>query len=70
MVEVAAPVFKLAPAVASTLMEAGVQMRDHNTSNLARIFAMPHRTHPKLLVADRRVAISGGRNIGNDHFDL
>lgn len=70
LVDFAAPVFKLAPQVASTLKAAGVQVRYYNTSGLARIFAMQHRTHRKLLVADRRVAIIGGRNIGNEYFDL
>lgn len=70
LVDFAMPVFKLAPQVASTLKAAGVEVRYYNTSGLARFFAMQHRTHRKLLVVDRQVAIVGGRNIGNDYFDL
>lgn len=70
LVDFAMPVFKLAPQVARTLEEAGVQVRYYNTSGLARFFAMQHRTHRKLLVVDRQKAIIGGRNIGNDYFDL
>ena len=70
LVDFAMPVFKLAPQVARTLEQAGVQVRYYNTSGMARFFAMQHRTHRKLLVADRQRAIVGGRNIGNDYFDL
>ena len=70
LVDFALPVFKLAPQVARTLEAAGVQVRYYNTSGLARFFAMQHRTHRKLLVVDRQAAIIGGRNIGNDYFDL
>ena len=70
LVDFAMPVFKLAPQVARSLEQAGVQVRYYNTSGIARFFAMQHRTHRKLLVADRQKAIVGGRNIGNDYFDL
>lgn len=70
LVDFAMPVFKLAPQVARSLEQAGVEVRYYNTTGVARFFAMQHRTHRKLLVADRMVAIIGGRNIGNDYFDL
>ena len=70
LVDFAKPVFKLAPQVARSLEAAGVQVRYYNTSGLVRFFAMQHRTHRKLLVVDRAQAIVGGRNIGNDYFDL
>lgn len=70
LVDFARPVFKLAPHVASELATAGVQVRYYNTAALVRFFAANHRTHRKLLVVDRRVAIVGGRNIGDDYFDL
>ena len=70
LVDFAMPVFKLAPQVARSLEAAGVQVRYYNTTGIARFFAMQHRTHRKLLVVDRRKAIIGGRNIGNDYFDL
>lgn len=70
LVDFAMPVFKLAPQVARSLEAAGVQVRYYNTLGIARFFAMQHRTHRKLLVVDRKKAIIGGRNIGNDYFDL
>lgn len=70
LVDFARPVFKLAPHVAGELAEAGVQVRYYNTATLVRFFAANHRTHRKLLLVDRRAAIVGGRNIGDDYFDL
>ncbi len=70
LVDFSLPVFKLAPHYAAQLQAAGVEVRYYNTAGLARFFASNHRTHRKLLVADRQRAIIGGRNIGDDYFDL
>ncbi len=70
LVDFSLPVFKLAPHVVVELAAAGVQVRYYNTASLLRFFAVNHRTHRKLLVVDRRTAIVGGRNIGDDYFDL
>jgi putative cardiolipin synthase len=70
LVDFAMPVFKLAPAYVKTLQATGVDVRYYNTAGIQRIFAMQHRTHRKLLAVDRKRAIIGGRNIGDDYFDL
>ncbi len=70
LVDFATPVFKLAPQYVKALEADGVEVRYYNTTGLARIFASQHRTHRKLLVVDRQSAIIGGRNIGNDYFDI
>lgn len=70
LVDFSLPVFKLAPHYAHALAAAGVEVRYYNTARLARFFAFNHRTHRKLLVVDRAKAIIGGRNIGDDYFDL
>lgn len=70
LVDFSLPVFKLAPHYAHELAAAGVEVRYYNTAGLARFFAVNHRTHRKLLVVDRAQAIVGGRNIGDDYFDL
>ncbi len=36
---------------------------------VTRMFAMTRRMHGKAWIADRKVAIVGGRNIGNEYFD-
>jgi cardiolipin synthase C len=70
LVDFALPVFKLAPQYVKTLEAAGVEVRYYNTAGFQRFFAAQHRTHRKLLVADRERAIIGGRNIADEYFDL
>jgi putative cardiolipin synthase len=36
---------------------------------VSRAFAMTRRMHAKAFIADRRIAIVGGRNIGDEYFD-
>ena len=36
---------------------------------VSRAFAMTRRMHDKAFIADGRVAIVGGRNIGDEYFD-
>lgn len=70
LVDFSVAVFKLAPQYVKSLQAAGVEVRYYNTAGIERFFAANHRTHRKLLAVDRRQAIVGGRNIGNDYFDL
>ena len=58
------------PEFARKLQAAGVQVRYYNTAGLLRFFAIQHRAHRKMLIVDNEVAIVGGRNIGDDYFDL
>lgn len=70
LVDFSAPVFKLGPQYASALAEKGIEVRYYNTSSLLRLFSAQHRSHRKLLIADGIRGITGGRNIGNDYFNL
>src|SRR6187399_1884050 len=70
LVDFSAPVFQLKPAYARLLGEAGVQVRYYNTSALYRLVSIQHRSHRKLLIVDGETVLTGGRNIGNDYFDL
>ncbi len=70
LVDFAAPVFKLGPSYARTLQQHGIQVRYYNTSSLFRFVSSQHRSHRKLLLVDGVSAITGGRNIGNDYFNL
>lgn len=70
IVDFARPVFKLRPVFVKKLNDAGVEVRYYNTAGLARFFAIQHRTHRKMLIVDREAAVIGGRNIGDDYFDL
>ena len=70
LVDFAAPVFKLKPAYARLLGQAGVKVRYYNTSALYRLVSIMHRSHRKLLIIDEATVLTGGRNIANDYFDL
>ena len=70
LVDFSAPVFKLKPAYARLLGEAGVDVRYYNTSALYRLVSIQHRSHRKLLIIDEATVLTGGRNIANDYFDL
>src|SRR5262245_6526611 len=70
LVDFSAPVFKLKPAYARLLAQAGVQVRYYNTSALYRLVSIQHRSHRKLLIIDEATVLTGGRNIANDYFDL
>ena len=70
LVDFSLAVFELRPAFARVLSEAGVEVRYYNTSSVARIFSVQHRTHRKMLIVDNNVAMVGGRNIADDYFDL
>jgi putative cardiolipin synthase len=70
LVDFSAPVFQLKPAYAQVLGEAGVKVRYYNTSAIFRLVSIQHRSHRKLLIVDGETALTGGRNIANDYFDL
>ena len=70
LVDFSAPVFKLKPAYAQVLGEAGVKVRYYNTSALFRLVSIQHRSHRKLLIIDGETVLTGGRNVANDYFDL
>src|SRR5690606_7114732 len=62
--------FRGRPEFARFLRAKGVQVRYYNTSALYRLFAIQHRSHRKLLIIDNKIAVTGGRNIADDYFDL
>jgi cardiolipin synthase C len=63
-------VFVLDKYYASTLKKHGVELRYYNAASAILISSVQFRNHRKLLAMDNREAITGGRNIGNEYFDL
>ncbi len=70
LVDFSAPVFKLGPRYAEVLQSKGIEVRYYNTASLFRFVSTQHRSHRKLLIVDGKRAITGGRNIGDDYFNL
>ncbi len=61
-------VLELDEYYAEELKRLGIEIRYYNAS-LGPI-GQQYRTHRKILVTDEKEAITGGRNIGDDYFDL
>jgi putative cardiolipin synthase len=70
LVDFSAPVFKLKPAYARLLSDAGVAVRYYNTSAIYRLVSIQHRSHRKLLIVDGKTVFTGGRNVADEYFDL
>lgn len=61
---------KLDEYYAQALKENGVELRYYNPAPLIKLASIQFRNHRKLIVKDGEEAITGGRNIGDDYFDL
>lgn len=48
----------------------GIEMKFYNTSWFIRLKRVNYRNHRKLLIGDGVEVITGGRNIGNDYYNL
>ena len=70
LVDFAAPVFALKTAYAKQLKKNNIEVKYYNTTHNLRIVSVQHRSHRKLLIIDKKVAMTGGRNIGDDYFNL
>lgn len=70
LVDFSLPVFKLKPAYAKYLKSKGIEVKYYNTVDSYRFISAQHRSHRKLLVVDGVKAVTGGRNIGDDYFNL
>ena len=70
LVDFSAPVFQLKPIYARYLKKHGIEVRYYNTKASYRLLSIQHRSHRKLLIIDGKDVITGGRNIGNEYFDL
>jgi putative cardiolipin synthase len=63
-------VFKMDEYIAQELKKNNIELRYYNPSSLFKISSVQFRNHRKLMVRDGEEAITGGRNIGDEYFDL
>lgn len=52
------------------LKKEGIEIRYYNPVSSIRFIKVQYRNHRKVLLIDGEVAMTGGRNIGNEYFDL
>lgn len=70
LVDKSVAVFAMDKHIAKELKQYGVDLRFYNDASLIQLSSMQFRSHRKLFVVDDIEAITGGRNIGDDYFDL
>lgn len=58
------------PYYAHELEKAGAIVKYFNTTSTLNLFSGQYRNHRKVLIVDGKEAITGGRNIGDEYFDL
>ncbi|MBI2520939.1 MAG: phosphatidylserine/phosphatidylglycerophosphate/cardiolipin synthase family protein [Bdellovibrio sp.] len=52
------------------LEQAGIEVKYYNIESMAKFLKFQYRSHRKLLAIDGKEAITGGRNIADEYFDL
>lgn len=70
LVDKSGTIFQLDEYYAKALAEKGVEVRYYNAAALIRISSINFRNHRKLISVDDRIAITGGRNVEDDYYDL
>ena len=61
---------KFTPFFAHEMAKYGIEVKYYNVTSLLNIFKGQYRNHRKLLIVDGNEVITGGRNIGDEYFDL
>lgn len=62
--------FELNKYYAEELKKSGVDVRYYNDASILRMTKVQYRNHRKLMVIDDNEAITGGRNIADEYYDL
>lgn len=62
--------FRLNSYYAYELAKYGIEVKYYNTAPVIQISTVQFRNHRKLISVDDSEAITGGRNIGDDYFDM
>lgn len=70
LIDKSKPIFALNDVFADELSHHNIDLRFYNAAPLIRLSTVQFRNHRKIMIADDKKAIIGGRNIGDDYFDL
>ena len=70
LVDKSVAVFELNEYYAKEFSKHGIEVRYYNAAPMVRVSTVQFRNHRKLLAVDDLEAITGGRNIGDDYFNL
>jgi len=70
LIDYALPGAQLGPYFAAKLKQAGIEVRYYNPSIVLEPLKGQFRSHRKSLIVDETSAMTGGRNIADEYFDL
>lgn len=70
LIDKAANVFVFDENYARVLAGHGIELRYFNAASIINITTAIYRNHRKLLVIDEKEAVTGGRNIGDEYFEM
>ena len=70
LVDKAPPIFEMDEHIVKVLKESNIEVRYYNAASVFKISSVQFRNHRKLMVRDGEEAITGGRNIADEYFDL
>ncbi len=62
--------FDINPFIVKEMNAIGVEFKFYNPIKFVKLFNGQYRNHKKVLIIDGEVALTGGRNIGDEYFDL
>lgn len=63
-------IFKMNEHIARVLKENNIEIRYYNPAPIFKLSTVQFRNHRKLMVRDGEEAITGGRNISDEYYDL
>lgn len=61
---------EFSPFYAFEIEKYGIEVKYYNPTSTLNIFSVQYRNHRKALIIDGKEAITGGRNIADEYFDL
>ncbi len=70
LIDKSKPIFVFNEYYVKAISKYGIEVRYYNKAPLVRISTVQFRNHRKLITIDDKEAMTGGRNIGDDYFDL
>ncbi len=70
LIDKSAAVFEFDAYYAKALKEENIEVKYYNAAPLLQFSTINFRNHRKLLSVDDKIAITGGRNIEDDYFDI
>lgn len=70
LVDASLAVLELDEFLVEQMEKSGIDVRYYNTASILRVSSIQFRNHRKLISVDDKYAITGGRNVEDDYYDM